>query len=103
MSDNVTPEQWIGPMNGVEVMLLRGDDASRNDELEKVLKDTIRNLEASLVAKRRELASLQAKKARMLREILKVRGNDPGSLPIRLADRPHDQSIWIVVGGQPEA
>ncbi len=103
MSDPVAPEQWIGPMNSLELLVLKGDGANKDDELEKILKDTIRNLEASLVTKKRELSAIQTKKARVLREILKHRGvPDPGRLPVRVADRPHDQSTWIVVGGQSE-
>ena len=95
------PEEWIGPMNTVETMLLRGDGARHNQDI-KNLKEIVRNLEASIVAKRRELADAQAKKTAILREIAKSRGKNPSGLPIREANRPHDGSLWIVMGGKPE-
>lgn len=96
------PEEWVGPMNPVEILLLRGDGARHNQDI-KNLKEIIRNLESSLVSKRRELADAQAKKNQILREIAKSRGKDPADLPIREADRPHDGSLWVVVGGKPES
>lgn len=101
MSSEIVPEEHLGPMNPVETLLLRGDGA-RHDQDIKNLKEVIRNLEASLVAKRRELADFQGKKLTILRAIVRGRGKEPGALPIRVVDRPHDGSTWVVVGGRPE-
>jgi hypothetical protein len=103
VTEQIAPEQWVGPLNTIETMLLRGDASAKDDELVRLLKETIRNLEASIASKRRELSEVQTKKIRLIHEVLKTRGTDPGRLPVRVVNRPHDQSVWIIVGGQPES
>ena len=95
------PEELIGPLNRVEDMLVSGE-GNQHDGTIKMLKDTIVNLEKSLELKKRELVQYQARKDKSLREIVICRGKNPGALPIRALTRP-DGSLWIVLGGKPEA
>ncbi len=98
----MSDEEHIGPLNTVEVMLIRGEH-DRHDVEIKRLNEVAANLERSLVQTRRELQSLKDRQCGMLREVLKTRGKDPGKLPMRVLQRSVDGTTWIVVGGQPLA
>jgi len=93
-------EEWIGPLNQVEIMLLHGE-GNRHDKDIKTLKETIKNLETSLANKKRELAAFKALKEKILREVVRCRGKTVSDLPIREAERPPG-TVFVVVGGKPE-
>ena len=93
-------EEYVGPLTTVEIMLLNGE-ANRHDKDIRFLKETISSLEKSLDLKKREFAQFQAAKDKIIREIVKGRGKNPGSLPVRQLDRIQDNTTWIIVGGAP--
>lgn len=98
----MSDEEHIGPLNTVEVMLIKGEH-DRHDVEVKRLSEVAANLERSLAQTRRELQSLKDRQSGMLREVLKTRGKDPGKAPMRVAQRSTDGTTWIIVGGQPLA
>lgn len=95
------PEEMVGPLNQVEIMLLHGE-GNRHDKDIKDLETTVVNLEKSLDLKRRELSQFKARKDKILREVVKCRGKDPQLLPIRELARPTDNTTWIILGGKPQ-
>ena len=99
MAEEIKLEEHVGPLNNVEILLVKGEH-DRHDAEVKRLEEVQKNLEGSLVKTKRELQSLKDRQAGMLREILKQRGKDPGRLPTRVFQRQNDNTTWIVVGGQ---
>lgn len=95
MTDALKPEDQVGPLNNVEILLVNGEHDRHNAEVKR-LEDIRANLEKSLANTSRELQAIKDRQASMLREILKTRGKDPGRLTVRVVRRPTDGTMWIV-------
>lgn len=96
----MSDEEHVGPLNAVEVMLIKGEH-DRHDVEIKRLDEVAANLERSIAQTRRELQSLKDRQKGMLREVLKTRGKDPGKSTMRVLQRSTDGTTWIVIGGTP--
>lgn len=100
MPEEVKPDEHVGPLSNVEVLLLHGEHDRHNVEIKR-LEEVKANLERSLVTTNRELQSLKERQVSMLREILKGRGKSAGRLQLKIVKRTTDNTTWIV-GSKPQ-
>lgn len=99
MPEELRPEEQVGPLNSVEIMLIHGEHDRHNSEVKR-LEEVYRNLERSLAQTRRELQSLKDRQAAILREIVRTRGKDAGRLRLCVLSRNADSTTWIVAKPQ---
>lgn len=90
-------DELVGPLSNVESLLIRGEH-DRHDAEIKRLEETHKNLAASVKKTLDELKSIRDRQSRMLIEILKGRGKDPGTRATHVVRRP-DGTTWISIGG----
>lgn len=100
--EEVKPDEQVGPLSNVEVLLLNGEHDRHNVEIKR-LEEVKANLERSLVTTSRELQNLRDRQTAMLREILKGRGKSAGRLQLKIVRRTTDSTTWIVASKPQES